>query len=74
VGILLTGSQLKNLPQLSDADICQAGSMLRDAPISKDVGSEVLFESFARVFLIKLIQNTATGPRKKSVHGKHQKA
>jgi AraC family transcriptional regulator len=57
VGILLTGSQLKNLPQFTDADFCQAGAMPRDALISKDVGSEVLFEYLARVFLVILIQN-----------------
>ncbi len=56
VGIVLTGSQLRNLPLFTDPDICQAGVMLRDALISRDVGSEVLFESLARVFLVKLIQ------------------
>jgi hypothetical protein len=40
VGILLTGFQLKNLPQFTDADICQAGAMLRDALISRDIGSD----------------------------------
>ena len=71
VGILLTGSQLKNLPQFTDADICQAGAMLRDALISKDVGSEVLFESLARVFLVKLIQNYGHRPEEemKSAQG-----
>jgi len=56
VGVLLTDSQLRNLPLFKDPDICQAGVMLRDALISKDVGSGVLFESLARVFLVKLIQ------------------
>ncbi len=56
VGVLLTGSQLRNLPLFTDPDICQAGVMLRDALISQDVGSEILFESLARVFLVKLIQ------------------
>jgi AraC family transcriptional regulator len=56
VGILLGDSQLKNLPLFRDPDICLAGVMLRDALISQDVGSEVLFESLARVFLVKLIQ------------------
>ena len=55
VGVLLTGSQLRNLPLFKDPDICQAGVMLRDALISREMGSEVLFESFARVFLVKLI-------------------
>jgi AraC family transcriptional regulator len=56
VGVLLKGSQLRNLPLFTDPDICQAGVVLRDALISRDVGSEVLFESLARVFLVKLIQ------------------
>ena len=56
VGVLLTGSQLQNLPLFKDPDICQAGVMLRDALLEKDVGSQVLFESLARVFLVKLIQ------------------
>ncbi len=56
VGILLTAAQLKNLPLFADPDICQAGVMLRDALASDDLGSAVMFESLARVFLIKLIQ------------------
>ncbi len=56
VGVLLTGAQLANLPQFTDADICQAGVMLRDALATREVGSDVLFESLARVFLVKLIQ------------------
>ena len=56
VGVLLTGAQLRDLPQFEDADICQAGVMLRDALAAGDVGSDVLFESLARVFLVKLIR------------------
>jgi len=55
-GILLTSSQLKDLPLFTDPDLCSAGVMLRDALITKSVGSDLLFESLARVFLIKLIQ------------------
>lgn len=56
LGVLLTGTQLKNLPQFTDADICQAGVQLKDALICPEIGSHVMFESLARVFLVKLIQ------------------
>ncbi len=56
LGVLLTGAQLQNLPQFTDADICQAGVLLKDALANPGVGSDVMFESLARVFLIKLIQ------------------
>ena len=55
-GILLTSSQLKDLPLFTDPDLCRAGVMLLDALSSKSVGADLLFESLARVFLIKLIQ------------------
>lgn len=56
VGILLADAQLKDLPQFHDADICCAGEMLRDALACEERGSELIFESLARVFLVKLIQ------------------
>ncbi|MEN1727614.1 MAG: AraC family transcriptional regulator [Pseudomonadota bacterium] len=56
VGVLLANAQLKNLPQFKDADICTAGMMLRDALASQERGSALIFESLARVFLVKLIQ------------------
>ena len=59
VGVILTGSQLQNLPQFKDADICQAGVMVRDALSAGGVGAEVMFEALARVFLVKLIQKYA---------------
>ena len=55
-GIILTGSQLQNLPLFTDPDLCSAGVMLLDALTSQSVGADLLFESLARVFLIKLIQ------------------
>lgn len=55
LGILLTNEQLKNIPQFIDADITQAGIMLMQA-LNSGVGSAVMFESFARIFLVKLIQ------------------
>ena len=55
-GIILTGSQLQNLPLFTDPDLCSAGVMLLEALTSQSVGAHLLFESLARVFLIKLIQ------------------
>ena len=55
LGILLTNKQLKDVPQFIDEDITQAGVMLMDA-LESDVGSAVMFESFARIFLTKLVQ------------------
>ena len=59
VGVVLTGAQLQNLPQFKDPDICQAGVMVRDALAAGGVGAEVMFESLARVFLVKMIQKYA---------------
>lgn len=56
VGVLLADTQLKSLPQFEDLDICHAAVMLRDALKSKEQGSGLIFESLARVFLVKLIQ------------------
>lgn len=56
VGVLLAETQLKSLAQFEDPDICHAGVMLRDALASDEQGSELIFESLARVFLVKLIQ------------------
>ncbi|MBE9048339.1 helix-turn-helix transcriptional regulator [Pleurocapsales cyanobacterium LEGE 10410] len=54
LGILLSTQQLKDLPQFFDEDITQSGIQLLEALQSK-MGSQVMFESFARVFLTKLI-------------------
>lgn len=54
LGILLSSQQLKNLPQFLDEDITQSGVQLLDA-LKCELGSQVMFESFARVFLTKLI-------------------
>ncbi len=52
--ILLSTQQLKDLPQFLDEDITQSGIQLLSA-LQSDIGSQVMFESFARVFLTKLI-------------------
>lgn len=55
LGVLLSDEQLKNIPQFIDEDIMNAGVLLLDA-LQSDLGSDVLFESYARIFLVKLIQ------------------
>ncbi|MEM9507828.1 MAG: helix-turn-helix transcriptional regulator [Cyanobacteria bacterium P01_E01_bin.35] len=54
LGILLSMQQLKDLPQFLDEDITQSGVQLLEA-LQCDLGSQVMFESFARIFLTKLI-------------------
>jgi AraC family transcriptional regulator len=56
LGILLTTQHLRDLPQFRDEDIVNAGEMLLAALRDRAAGSAVMFESLARVFLIKLIQ------------------
>ncbi|MEM1176486.1 MAG: AraC family transcriptional regulator, partial [Pseudomonadota bacterium] len=55
VGILLATEQLRDLPQFSDPDICQAAVMLMETLASELPGSAVMYESLARIFLVKLI-------------------
>ncbi len=55
LGMLLSDKQLNNIPQFIDEDITQAGVLLRDA-LNSNLGSAVMFESYARIFLTKLIQ------------------
>ena len=54
LGILLSTEQLKDLPQFLDEDITQSGIQLRDS-LECALGSQVMFESYARIFLTKLI-------------------
>jgi len=56
LGRLLTDQQLNNLPQFEDADITSAAVILLDALRMGGIGSDIMFESLARVFLVKLIQ------------------
>ncbi|MEM6587971.1 MAG: AraC family transcriptional regulator [Pseudomonadota bacterium] len=56
LGLILDHQQLVDLPQFSDADLCQAGLMLRDVLESDDLSSAVMFEALSRVFLVKLLQ------------------
>jgi AraC family transcriptional regulator len=54
LGILLSTQQLKDFPQFLDEDITQSGIQLLES-LQCALGSQVMFESFARVFLTKLI-------------------
>lgn len=56
LGLVLGQRQLRDTPQALDADLCQSGTMLLDALRNRATGSEVMYESFARIFLVKLIQ------------------
>ncbi len=56
LGIILDRRQLVDLPQFSDADLCNAGTILRDALENDDLTSGVMFEAMSRVFLVKLLQ------------------
>ncbi|MEM8580519.1 MAG: AraC family transcriptional regulator [Pseudomonadota bacterium] len=56
LGLLLDPQQLSDLPQFTDADLCNAGVILRDALENDDISSAVMFEAMSRVFLVKLLQ------------------
>lgn len=56
LGMLLDPQQLGDLPLFSDADLCSAEVMLRDAIEADDISSGVMFEAMSRVFLVKLLQ------------------
>ncbi|MFP7674904.1 helix-turn-helix transcriptional regulator [Marivita sp. S0852] len=56
LGLLLDPEQFQNEPLFSDADLCAAGVMLRDALESDDMTSGVMFEAMSRVLLVKLLQ------------------
>ncbi|WP_299783589.1 AraC family transcriptional regulator [uncultured Roseobacter sp.] len=56
MGLLLHVQQFRDLPQFSDADLCAAGVMLRDALENDDMSSGVMFEAMSRVLLVKLLQ------------------
>jgi AraC family transcriptional regulator len=56
LGVVLGETQLRDTPQILDADLCQSGIMLLDALRNRGTGSEVMYESLARIFLVKLVQ------------------
>lgn len=56
LGLVLGARQLRDTPQALDTDLCQSGVMLLDALRNRATGSEVMYESLARIFLVKLVQ------------------
>ncbi|MEM1247977.1 MAG: AraC family transcriptional regulator [Acidobacteriota bacterium] len=61
-GVLLTEKQLQDREQFHDPDLCDAGLLLRDALAAEDPGSAVVYESLARIFLVKLLRGYAEQP------------
>jgi len=57
LGLVLTRQQLMDQPQFEDPDLTAAGKMLLDALQERRPGFEVIYESLARVFVVKLLQS-----------------
>lgn len=55
LGLILTAGQLRDVPQVLDADLVAAGRMALDALSAADTAS-VMFDALARVFLVKLVK------------------
>lgn len=55
LGVVLTAEQLADEPQFLDEELCAAGELLLEALRSRGIGWELVLESLARVFLVKLI-------------------
>lgn len=53
---MLSQRQLKDVPQALDEDLCNAGRMLMEALRSAGPASDVMYESLARVFVVKLLE------------------
>lgn len=62
LSLLLDAQQLHDTPLFTDADLCTAGVMLRDALESDDISSGVMFEAMSRVLLVKLLQRYGKRP------------
>ena len=76
LGVVLGAAQLQDIPQFMDEDIVQAGVMALEA-LKSQMGSAVMYESFARIFLTKLIQKYGADGEEyefsKSFSAKHYK-
>ena len=59
LGVILSDEQLKDVPKFQDDDLTQAAKSLFLSLEEKSLGFGVLYESLARVFLVKLIQKYA---------------
>ena len=58
LGIVLGTRQLKSVPQFVDEDLVQAGVAALEG-LRSDFGSAVMFESLARIFVVKLVERYA---------------
>ena len=56
LGQLLTDRQLKDVPHAHDEDLTQAAQLLLTALETRSGGSEIMYESLARVFTVKLLE------------------
>lgn len=56
LGMVLGARQLMDVPQAHDPDLVSAGTLLMEALKTRGTGSEVMYESLARVFTVKLLQ------------------
>ncbi|MBD2842142.1 helix-turn-helix domain-containing protein [Erythrobacter sp. KMU-140] len=56
LGKVLTHQQLVDTPQFEDADLTAAATMLYEALRQSSSGSQIMFESLARIFLVKLVE------------------
>jgi len=56
LGLLLTNQQLLDQPQFDDPDLTAAAEMLLAALQTRSTGSEVMYESLARIFAVKLLE------------------
>lgn len=56
LGQLLSQRQLRSVPQMHDPDLTSAAQMLLTALQTRSSGSEVMYESLARVLTVKLLE------------------
>ncbi|MEM6909905.1 MAG: AraC family transcriptional regulator [Pseudomonadota bacterium] len=56
LGVLLTDRQLLDVPQVNDLDLSSAAQLLLSALETRSSGSEVMYESLARIFAVKLLE------------------
>ncbi|MEM7611831.1 MAG: AraC family transcriptional regulator [Pseudomonadota bacterium] len=71
LSMILSQQQLADNQLRSDPEICAAARMILDAMGSSDKASAIMFESLARVFLVKLLQTYGdTEPEIKALSSK----
>ncbi|MEO1048546.1 MAG: AraC family transcriptional regulator [Pseudomonadota bacterium] len=56
LGQLLTKKQLQDIPQTNDPDLSGAAQLLFEALKARSPSSEVMYESLARIFTVKLLE------------------